>query len=122
MAAMSAVALRQMGMIRRLPELPGFDSESVILSKTAFALGVPDGTLSAASFAVNLPLAAFGGTNRPRTLAIAATAKAGIESAVSLWYLRQEKARCSYCWTAAAANFAIFALSLTDLASSGAGF
>lgn len=116
-AAMGAVTLLQTGVVKHLPELPwrGFDANKVTLSRTAFALGLPDGSLSVASFAANIPLAAFGGRRRSRGLAIAAAAKAGVESLVSLWYLRQEKARCSYCLTAAAANLAIFALSLPEL-------
>ncbi len=48
MAAMGAVALLQTGMIKHLPDPPvrGFDSDKVNSSKTAYALGVPDGTLS----------------------------------------------------------------------------
>jgi uncharacterized membrane protein len=117
MAAMGAVTLLQTGLLKRLPELPlrGFDAEAVTLSRTAFALGLPDGSLSLASFAANIALAAAGGTNRGRWLPIAASAKAGVESLVSLWYLRHEKAWCSYCLVAASANFAIFGLSLAEL-------
>lgn len=116
MGAMEAVALRQTGMIKRLPELPaeGFDAEQVVLSDTAYALGVPDGTLSLASLAANIPIAAAGPAERAAWLPIAAAAKAGIESLVSLWYMRREKRWCSYCLVAAAANLTIFALTLPE--------
>jgi uncharacterized membrane protein len=120
MAAMTGVALLQTGIIKRLPGLPvrGFDARRVVLSDTAFALGVPDGALSVASLAANLPLAAAGGAERARRhrwLPIGAAAKAGMESLVSVWYLRREKARCSYCLIAAGANIAIFLLALPEL-------
>jgi uncharacterized membrane protein len=120
MASMTAVALLQTGLIKRLPDPPieGFNSNAVTLSRTAFALGVPDGSLSVASFAANIPLAAAGGSDRARRhpwLPIAAAAKAGTESLVSAWYLRREKAWCSYCLIAAAANIAIFVLTIPEL-------
>jgi uncharacterized membrane protein len=119
MSAMTAVALFQTGILKRLPELPlkGFHAGRVTLSSTAFALGVPDGSLSVASFAANIPLAAAGDAARDRTqpwIPVAACAKAGIESLVSAWYLTREKSRCSYCLAAAAANFTIFALTLPE--------
>ncbi|HLH40773.1 MAG TPA: vitamin K epoxide reductase family protein [Bryobacteraceae bacterium] len=110
MAAMGAVALLQTGILKRLP-----GAGKVTLSPEAFAWGVPDGVLSAASFATNLPIAAFGGEERPRWIAIVAAAKGAMESGVSLWYLRREKAWCPYCIAAASANFAICALTLPEL-------
>ncbi len=120
MASMTAVTLLQTGLIKHLPDPPikGFNSDQVTLSRTAFALGVPDGTLSLASFAANIPLAAAGGFEggrRPSWLPIAASAKAGVESIVSAWYLRREKAWCSYCLAAAVANFTILALTIPEL-------
>jgi len=119
MAAMAAVALRQTGLLPKLPDLPidGFDSERVILSDVAFALGAPDATISLTSMAANITLAAAGPANRAVEmpwLPVAATAKAGAESVVSLWYLRHEKSWCSYCLVAALANFAVFGLSLLE--------
>ena len=114
---MAVVALRQTGVIKRLPEVPvdGFDAEGVTLSRTAFALGVPDATLSVASLAANIPLAAAGASDRGPWLPIAAAAKAGAESAASVWYLRREKSWCSYCLVAALANFAVFSLGLPEV-------
>ncbi len=121
--AMAAVSLFQTGIVKHLPDpsLPDFDSDKVNSSETAYALGVPDGTLALAGFAANLPLAAFGGENRHETMPlvpIAAAAKASVEAVVSGWYFYQmpavEKKWCAYCIVAAAANFGIAALTLVE--------
>jgi len=121
--AMTAVTLFQTGVVKHLPDPPidGFDSDKVNSSDTAYALGVPDGALSLASLAANIPLAAFGGENRAETMPLvplAAAAKATIEAAVAGWYFYQmptkEKAWCGYCIVGALANFGIAALTLTE--------
>ena len=123
MAAMTAVTLLQTGIVKHLPDppLPNFDSDKVNSSDTAYALGVPDGALSLASLAVNIPLAAFGGANRTETMPlvpIAAAAKATIEAAVAGWYFYQmpteEKAWCGYCIVGAMTNWGIAVLSLIE--------
>lgn len=123
MAAMTAVALFQTGVIEHLPDPPinGFDSDKVNSSETAYALGVPDGTLSLASLAANIPLAAFGGENRYEEqplVPILAAGKAVVEALVAGWYFYQmptkEKAWCGYCITGALCNFGIAALSLPE--------
>ena len=123
MAAMTAVTLLQTGIVKHLPDPPvdGFDSDKVNSSDTAYVLGVPDGALSLASLAANIPLASFGGENRAETMPlvpIAAAAKASVEAAVAGWYFYQmptkEKAWCGYCIVGALANFGIAALSLTE--------
>jgi uncharacterized membrane protein len=121
--AMTAVSLFQTGMVKHLPDppLPDFDSDKVNSSDTAYALGVPDGTISLASLAVNIPLAALGGADRPEKIPLvplAAAAKASVEAAVAGWYFyqmpAQEKKWCAYCIVGAAANFGIAALSLME--------
>ncbi len=123
MGAMTAVSLFQTGIIKHLPDPPidGFDSDKVNSSDTAYALGVPDGTLSLASLAANIPIAAFGGANRAETqplVPLAAAAKASVEAAVAGWYFYQmptkEKKWCGYCIVGALANFGIAALSLVE--------
>ena len=123
MAGMAAVTLLQTGLIKHLPDppLPGFDSDKVNLSETAFQFGVPDGPVALASFALNLPLAAYGGSDRSTEqpwVPLVAAAKATIEAAIAGWYFYQmpakEKAWCGYCVTAALANVGIFALSLPE--------
>ena len=121
--AMTAVTLFQTGVVKHLPDPPidGFDSDKVNSSDTAYALGVPDGALSLASLAANIPLAAFGGENRAEEtplVPLAAAAKATVEAAVAGWYFYQmptkEKAWCGYCIVGAAANFGIAALTLIE--------
>jgi uncharacterized membrane protein len=123
MASMAAVSLLQTGIMRHLPDppLPSFDSDKVNSSDTAYALGVPDGTLSLASLAANVPIAAFGGADRDRKLPwipVAAALKAGIEAAAAGWYFYQmptkEKKWCGYCIAGAITNFTIFALSMPE--------
>jgi uncharacterized membrane protein len=122
-AAMTAVTLFQTGVIKHLPDPPidGFNSDKVNSSDTAYALGVPDGALSLASLAANIPLAAFGGENRAAEtplIPIAAAAKASVEAAVAGWYFYQmptkEKAWCGYCVVGAMINWGIAALTLME--------
>ena len=123
MGAMTAVSLFQTGIIKHLPDPPidGFDSDKVNSSDTAYALGVPDGAVSLASLAANIPLAAFGGENRAEKqplIPLAFAAKTTVEAAVAGWYFYQmptkEKAWCGYCIVGALANFGIAALALTE--------
>ncbi len=123
MGAMTMVSLFQTGVIKHLPDPPidGFDSDKVNSSETAYALGVPDGTLSLASLAANIPLAAFGGENRAEEqpiVPILAAGKAVVEALVAGWYFYQmvavEKAWCGYCITGALANMGIAVLSLPE--------
>ena len=122
-AAMTAVSLFQTGIVEHLPDPPidGFDSDKVNSSDTAYALGVPDGTLSLASLAANIPIAAFGGENRASELPLvplAAAAKSAVEAVVAGWYFYQmptkEKAWCGYCIAGALVNVGIAALTLPE--------
>ncbi len=121
--AMAAVSLFQTGVIKHLPDPPikGFDSDKVNSSDTAYMLGVPDGTISLASLAANIPLAAAGGTDRAAEhplVPLVAASKAAVEAAVAGWYFYQmpmkEKAWCGYCIVGALANFGICALALPE--------
>ncbi len=123
MASMTAVTLLQTGMIRHLPDPPfdSFDSDKVNSSETAYQLGVPDGTLSLASLAANIPLAALGGADRAQTMPLVplgAAVKAGLEALVAGWFFYQmpakEKKWCGYCIAGALANFGIFALTIPE--------
>jgi len=122
-AAMTAVSLFQTGVVKHLPDPPleSFDSDKVNSSDTAYMLGVPDGTLSLASLAVNIPLAALGGANRAveqPVVPLLIAGKAAIEAVVAGWYFYQmpakEKAWCGYCITGALANIGIAALTLPE--------
>jgi uncharacterized membrane protein len=123
MGAMAAVSLLQTGIVKHLPDPPldGFDSDKVNSSDTAYMLGVPDGPVSLASLAANVPLAAFGGINRTLErpwIPLLAAGKAAVEAVVASWYFYQmpakEKAWCGYCITGALANIGIFALTLPE--------
>jgi uncharacterized membrane protein len=119
------VSLFQTGVIEHLPDPPidGFDSDKVNSSDTAYALGAPDGTLSLASLAANIPIAAFGGANRSQQqpiVPVLAAGKAVVEAIVAGWYFYQmpvvEKKWCGYCIAGALCNFGIAALSLPEAA------
>ena len=123
MGAMTAVSLLQTGIVKHLPDPPvdSFDSDKVNSSDTAYALGTPDGTLSLASLAANIPIAAFGGENRAEEqplVPILAAGKSVVEAVAAGWYFYQmptkEKAWCGYCIVGAFANFGIAALSLPE--------
>lgn len=120
---MAAVSLLQSGLVKHLPDPPikGFDSDRVNSSDTAYKLGAPDGTLSLAALAMNVPLASFGGEKRVQKMPwvpLVAAAKAGIEAIAAGWYFYQmptkEKAWCPYCITSAFANVSIFALTMPE--------
>lgn len=121
--AMAAVSLLQTGIIEHLPDPPlsSFDSDKVNSSDTAYALGTPDGTLSLASLAANIPIAAFGGENRAEVqplIPILAAGKSIVEAVMAGWYFYQmptkEKAWCGYCIVGAFANFGIAALTIPE--------
>lgn len=123
MASMAAVTLLQTGMVKHLPDPPleSFDSDKVNSSETAYALGVPDGSLSLAALALNIPLAAWGGEERAAAapmVPVIAAAKAAAEAVAAGWFFYQmpakEKKWCGYCITGALANVAILALTIPE--------
>lgn len=123
MASMTAVTLLQTGIVKHLPDPPvgNFDSDRVNSSDTAYRLGVPDGAISLATLAANIPMAAFGGADRVTKMPwvpLIAAAKAIIEAAAASWYFYQmpakEKAWCGYCVVGALANIGIAALTLPE--------
>ena len=122
-ASMAAVTLLQTGIIKHLPDPPfgNFDSDRVNSSDTAYRFGLPDGSISLASLALNIPIAAFGGVERVRKhpwLSIFAAGKALAEAVAASWYFYQmpakEKAWCGYCISGALANIAIAALTIPE--------
>jgi uncharacterized membrane protein len=122
-ASMVPVTLRQLGIVRHLPDppIPGFDSDKVNTSTNAYRFGTPDGPLAIAGLAANLPLIAYGGRDRTDALAwapIALSLKMAVDAAISAWYFWQmpakEKAWCGYCIAGAAASISAFALSLPE--------
>ena len=123
MASMTAVTLLQTGIVKHLPDPPigNFDSDRVNSSNTAYRLGVPDGAISLATLAANIPMAAFGGADRVTKMPwvpLIAAAKAMVEAAAASWYFYQmpakEKAWCGYCVVGALANIGIAALTVPE--------
>ncbi len=123
MANMAIVSLLQTGIVKHLPDPPSasFDSDKVNSSDTAYQLGTPDGTLSLAGLAMNLPIAGFGDDSRAESIPyvpIAASLKSGVEAIAAGWYFYQmpakEKKWCAYCIGGAIANAAIFALTVPE--------
>jgi uncharacterized membrane protein len=123
MASMTAVTLLQTGIIKHLPDPPfgNFDSDRVNSSDTAYRLGAPDGSISLASLAANIPIAAFGGSNRVQTkpwVPLVAALKAAGEALAASWYFYQmpakEKAWCGYCIVGALANIGIAVLTIPE--------
>ena len=122
-ASMTAVTLLQTGIVRHLPDprVGNFDSDRVNSSDTAYRFGLPDGSISLASLALNIPIAAFGGAERVRKhpwLSMFAAGKAVAEAVAASWYFYQmpakEKAWCGYCISGALANLAIAALTIPE--------
>jgi uncharacterized membrane protein len=113
----------QTGIVKHLPDPPmgNFDSDRVNSSDTAYRLGAPDGSISLASLAANIPIAAFGGVNRVQTkpwVPLVAALKAAGEALAASWYFYQmpakEKAWCGYCIVGALANIGIAVLTIPE--------
>ncbi len=123
MASMAIVSLYQTGVIKHLPD-PPLDrfADKVKSSETAYHWGVPDGTVSMASHAVNVAIAATGGSDRSREqpwLPLVAAGKTAAEAAVAARYLFYEmpivqKTWCGYCIVDALMHIGAFALTLPE--------
>ena len=122
-ANMALGAARQFGIIRHLPDppIPGFDSNRVITSPPAFALGIPDAPVALTGLLANIPLAFAGGRERSRTtpwLPIVIAAKAVAEVSVAAWYLVQMRTQvhawCAYCLFGASISATIAVLSIRE--------
>jgi uncharacterized membrane protein len=122
MAAMVPVSMLQAGLVHHLPDPPikGFHSDAANSSLIAYRFGSPDGPVSVASFALNLPIAAFGGADRARTkplIPLIAAGKAAIDAATSAWYfneMRRGKKWCPYCILGAISSLTVFLLTIPE--------
>ena len=119
----AAAALLQTGVIRHLPDPPvgNFDADRVMKSEPAYQFGVPDATIALTGLAANVPLAAWGGSDRYKDQPIVpliAAGKAALEAAAGAWYFYQMptklKTWCGYCVASAAVYAGIFALTLPE--------
>jgi uncharacterized membrane protein len=122
MAAMVPVTALQTGIVRHLPDPPikGFHSDAANSSLIAYRFGAPDGSMAVASFAANIPLAAFGRADRTTTtplVPLIAAGKAAIDLAGSAWYfneMRRGKKWCPYCLVGAISSLAAFVLTVPE--------
>lgn len=64
---LTPVALVQLKIVKKLPDFPGgvFDSKKIVLSKSAFRFGVPDGVLGIFSYSITLALLLAARPSRP---------------------------------------------------------
>ena len=122
MASMVPVSMLQTGIVHHLPDPPlkGFHSDAANSSLIAYRFGAPDGPMSVASFAANIPLAAFGGADREESkplVPLMAAGKAAVDLTASAWYfneMRRGKKWCPYCIAGAISSLAVFLLSLPE--------
>jgi uncharacterized membrane protein len=114
------IGMRQYGVIRRLPDPPGFDSNAVVTSHAAYPLGIPDATLAVVGAGALMATALAGGTaqsGRPRwlDLALGAGIFGGVVGAgIYVREMVRLKRACAYC-IVGASGFA----SLVPLAARG---
>jgi uncharacterized membrane protein len=118
------VGLYQMGVLRRLPDLPTrwTDASRVDASDYAYrSYRMPDGLMMVATYAVTAMLAGAGGRDRARDLPlvpIALGAKTLYDAVLCLRLAREEwrenHAFCSYCQTATVASLASVALAMPE--------
>lgn len=118
------VGLYQMGVFRRLPDLPTpyTDASRVDASDYAYKrMQTPDGLIMTASYAVTAILAGAGGEDRARenpALPIALAAKTIYDAGIALKLAQEEwaenRAFCTYCQAATVASIASVALSLPE--------
>jgi hypothetical protein len=122
--AMGLIALRQLGILSRLPDLPlaNFETDRIVTSDAAYAhLETPDGVLGLGNFAVTLGLAAMGGPQRATEqplipLALAAKTLFDLAMAGSLLVKERNEfhALCLWCLLASSTTVASAALALPE--------
>ena len=119
---MAGLSLYQLGVIRRLPELPlpGFDANRVDASAQAYQLlGAPDATLGAVSYAATAALAAIGGKEPPLALSAVAAGKAAFDlgwaAKLTLDQATKHRAACSWCLLATSLTIATFVSAAGEL-------
>lgn len=124
LAAMGAVSLYQLGVIRHLPDpsIGLLDSDAVDASGEAYAnFDMPDAPLGALSYAATLVLASMGGESRATTrpvLPLLMAGKALLDAAGGVWITAEQAAVhrrfCGLCVTASAASVIAAAYALPE--------
>jgi hypothetical protein len=86
-AAMSLIALYQVGLLRKVPEPPGFDAEKVNGSAQGYKLlATPDALLAVGSYAATAAIAAMGTPDRATSspwLPVAMCAKTALDAVLA---------------------------------------
>ena len=109
------VALFQLEILKKLPDPPGpvFDSKTIVTSKDAFPVGVPDGLLGLGSYGATLLLLLAAGSGRT-TSPLAQTSlksKLLLDSSLAAWntvkQVRRFRRICSWCMGTALATGAM---------------
>jgi hypothetical protein len=118
------VSLYQVGIIRRLPDLPfrPFDAERVDASPYAYKrMQMPDGFLMTASYLMTAALAGAGGKHRDQTdpmVPVALAGKTFIDAATGLWFTREgwkeQRALCGYCQASTLISLVSFGLAVPE--------
>ena len=119
---MAGLSIYQLGVIRRLPELPlpGFDANRVDASAQAYQLlGSPDATLGVVSYSVTAALAVLGGEKPPPALTALVAGKAAIDlgwaAKLTLDQATKHRAACSWCLLATSLTVATFVNAAAEL-------
>ena len=105
MLVLSYIVLRQVAVVRHLPDPPGevWDSDEIVMSKTAHPFGIPDGVLGLGSYAVTAGLIASG-SSLVRAKLVCDAGAAGFNVVRQVVEFRQV---CSWCMVVAACTGAM---------------
>ena len=121
----AAMAMKQMGVVKHLPDLPleSFDSDGVVGSRAAYALGLPDAPLGALSYALTLALAGIADTATHRRspwwgVLLGAVVAGGALGAIGygLDMAFVEKKACAYCIPALLLSLGIVPFAVPEVA------
>ncbi|CAN5789305.1 hypothetical protein BH11MYX3_BH11MYX3_38570 [soil metagenome] len=94
------IGMRQYGVIHRLPDPPGFDSNFVITSRAAYPLGIPDAALAVLGSGMLIALATARGARRSPWLDLALGAGIAVGGTGAVIYVGQMirlRRACAYC-------------------------
>lgn len=121
------VELRQIGVIKKLPDLPWrlFDANAVTTSEKAYDMGIPDAALASLNLSLISVLASWGGDEklyRPPWMNKLLLGLASVNAAAATMYLlnmilRQKKI-CVYCLGAATISFRFVPLAWAEVKES----
>jgi uncharacterized membrane protein len=127
-ADFALIGMRQYGVVRSLPDLPGrtFDSNAVITSPAAYPFGIPDSAIVVTGLGGIIALATARGSKRSGRAAWLDKLLAGavaIGAAGATYYLYEmgkQRRLCAYCLAGAAGFYAMVPALRHVLAGKGA--